>query len=190
MGANFTPKGDIAEWRMIHEFVKDMQPDAIITYETLTTLLGREFPGKNRQPIVKAAQELRQLNERTLVSVHRVGYRVARANEHMKIAKGHQTRARNQVLKAVEVLDATRRDELTTAEAKELDRQAHVAYQLRDAMNSQERRLDSHEEDIEAITNPVQSPPEPDRVEVLTERVDGLSERMQALLEHLETRSS
>lgn len=182
MGA-FQPKGDLAEWRKIYAYAKDRAADSIITYSTISTLLGREFPGGNRQPIARAAQELRQVDNKTLVSSPGKGYRIARANEHVAIAKTHQIRARNQVLKAVEVLDATDRGALNTAESLEHDRASLVAYQMRETLAKQEGDVKERAE----TGIPVVPGSEPrKRVEILEEKVGMLSERMQQLLDKLD----
>lgn len=183
----FAPKGEFAEWRMIYEFVKDLPPDSVITYSTISSLVQREFPGNNRRPITRVCQELRAVNQRTMVSVPTVGYRIARSNEHVVIAKGHQNRARTQIMKAVEVLDATDRDDLTTGETQELDRQSHVAYQIRDAMKAHERRKEKDGKDLQSAS---QGPRIADPVANLTERVDGLSGRMQELLDRIQAPAS
>jgi uncharacterized coiled-coil protein SlyX len=120
----FETSGPVPEWRVIYDHAATVPIDGVITYERLDTLLGRGFRS-DRSPVYRAQKEMLEANRRTLVNVPRVGYRVARANEHAGLAGGQRRKARRAMTKAVRIVDGTDRSRLTSDETRRLDALEH-----------------------------------------------------------------
>lgn len=116
----FQTKSDKAEWKIIHDNLKDLQVGDMITYTELSAILGRSFLA-DRVPWYKAVRQLEKTNGRTMENVKSTGYRVVAANEHEGLCLGRNKKARRQMHRAVEISQSTRRSELNLEEVKRID---------------------------------------------------------------------
>jgi hypothetical protein len=128
--APFLPTGEQAEWKVIYDHLRAQQPGYVVTFEKLDELLGRSFKN-GRGPIYRAQQELEENYSRTLSSVRGQGYRVAQAEEHLTIGLNHSRRARKQLKRGVEVVEAADHSKLTPSM---IDRAEAASYTMSKVM--------------------------------------------------------
>jgi hypothetical protein len=146
----FTPKGDVAEWRLVYDKISGLQPDEIVTVEELEEVLGRPLE-KNRSPIYRAVKEMQRHQSRTLAPVRGVGYRVARADEHLGLALASSDRARNALKRGVAIADSTDRSLLKGDAAQRLDAVAQLATRAVEFLGVMAKQVDEHAKQIEAV---------------------------------------
>jgi hypothetical protein len=92
----FEPIGDQARWRTIHATLCNLNVGDVITFDQMAAVLDLNLPaGKAAlaSAFRRAATEYQLANNRTLISVHGVGYRVAEPREQLTVARGHQRKA-------------------------------------------------------------------------------------------------
>jgi hypothetical protein len=116
----FTPKADRAEWRVVYDEARKLEPGQVLTYQRLSQLLGRDFTA-GRVPVTRAIRELEAADSRTLVCVRGQGYRIAAATEHEHLARQHSARSRRQLDKAAAKARSANRAELSAEQARRLD---------------------------------------------------------------------
>lgn len=99
--APFQPSGDRARWQIVYDELTGQDIGAVVTYETLGTLLQLD-PDADRHAIQmavrRAAKEYLQADKRALDVTPNKGYRIVEAAEHLRLAKGHQRRAGRQLV--------------------------------------------------------------------------------------------
>ena len=117
---NFTPKGDVAEWRMLYDRIRSLDIGGILTYEDMDEILGRDFK-EDRGPIYRCAKELEDNDHRTLAAVRNVGYRIVEPREHAQLATHHHRKSRRQLGKAVGKAASADRSKLTADERQRID---------------------------------------------------------------------
>lgn len=141
MAKAFQPLDDKPEWRKIYdELLDDADYGRVVTYEELTTVLGRRFE-LHRSPIYRARRELGNLRLRWLVAVPKIGYRVIDANEHIHVADDHKHRARRQMTRMLEVARSTDLANLQPAELEFFDRQNRINMALASITMAHEQRI-------------------------------------------------
>lgn len=115
----FETKGEIAQWRMVYDNVRELEVDEMISIEDLELL----YPAARTQrgPVQRAIRELEELHAKTLVPVRGKGYRVAHAREHADLAKRKHRSARRVMKRAVSKARSGDRSQLTPAERQRLD---------------------------------------------------------------------
>lgn len=112
--------------------VKDAQPGTTFSYDDLIAALQ---PGTTKQwtvPMVRSAvygarRRLFKEVQRALIA-NGIGYRVAAAAEHQRVALVHRRKAQRQYQKEALVLTGTRLDELTPTER--ITHEAHLSLTL------------------------------------------------------------
>lgn len=112
MTAPFTPKADVAEWRLIYDVLSGRDVGDVVTHQEMSDALGRSFAA-NRSPFYKAARVWGEKNLRALVPVPGQGYRVVEAIEHEDIARRHHKRSRRALGRsrfAIRTVDRSRLD--------------------------------------------------------------------------------
>ncbi|MFH0917032.1 MAG: hypothetical protein V1912_11400 [bacterium] len=130
MTAQFTPKGDKPEWRMVYDDLLDEALfGAVITYAELDECLGRDFR-TNRAPLYRACTELGEQRKRWLEPVPSIGYRVTEPGDHVRISAGHKRKSRRQLGVAIRVLDATDLSRLTAEALSRWDSQQKTTFTL------------------------------------------------------------
>lgn len=136
----FEVKGEQPEWRLLYERVKGLPVDAVVTYEQLDEALGRSFRD-DRGPLDRAQTELLEANHRVLVNVRNVGYRVARAEEHLSLAQGQRKRARRAVRKGRRIAEGADRGALSVDDRRRLDEFQVNLREQENMLNRTERRV-------------------------------------------------
>lgn len=83
----------------------DATHGAVLTYEQLTVTLGVDAHDRRaRTAIWQVANELLREHRKAVENVRTVGYRVVRANEHVRLSRGQQQRASRRLRRAVQVV--------------------------------------------------------------------------------------
>lgn len=97
MSAPFQPVGDRARWQVLYELLCSTNIGQVLTYEAMAGALGISA-GRDRAlirtAIGRAAEELELVDHRAIEAVRNEGYRVVEAIEHLRLARGHQKRAK------------------------------------------------------------------------------------------------
>lgn len=117
--------------QVIVGLVAGSDPGRVFCYEELAAALNvgatKQFQTSDVQAAVrKAMPSLGRLHKRTMHSVPGVGYRLAKADEHMGLAVCRQTKAARQLKRGLEILRDTRLDEIKDPQA----RLAHEGHML------------------------------------------------------------
>lgn len=136
------PKGT-PRWQIIVPLFEGQSPDAVITIEDLTNSTGfTERQIRTSMPRVRSV--LLDTEQRELIAVPGIGYRVAAAREHLDIAERLRDGAHKKIRRAKASLDGTRLDELSKDEREAWRKTAETV-----AMH--ERILAQHAERLEAL---------------------------------------
>lgn len=120
MTAPFEVVGAEPRWQIIYKLAAGQPVGATITYQQLTAALGVNFT-ENRGGLAKAVKVLERTEQRTLVCVTNIGYRIAAATEHEGLARNRQRRSRRQIDRAVSLAANVHKDELDPEQAKRLE---------------------------------------------------------------------
>lgn len=145
MTALFTPKGDVAEWRMVADALDALDIGDVLTYDDLTTLLDRDFIA-NRKPIYAATEWLERERHRTVDNVANVGYRIVEATEHLDLGKRHHKKARRQMRRTISRLASADRNQLDAEQVAKIDAIENTVRQQADVI----RRIDKRVSRVEA----------------------------------------
>jgi len=103
--------------RVVFELVQDAEPETLFPFEELMAALqdGLDAPVR-RDRVYRAVsagnKTLQRERKRTLAPVQGVGYRIARADEHLSLAIIKKSRAETQIKDGIELLRNVRLDEL------------------------------------------------------------------------------
>lgn len=170
MSELFTPKGTVAEWRMVYEKAVALNEGDVITYADLSDLLDRDFLA-DRNPVYRATEELEVSDHRTLSCVRGVGYRIAAANEHERLARGHHKRSRKQLRKAVSKAASADRSKLTPDERQRIDGLEMSLRQHADMIRRLDARTAKQADELKALRREKDGD-----VAQLSERVDRLAD--------------
>lgn len=117
----FDIKGDRAQWRTIFEHIASMNIGDVVIYEQLAGLLPDAPEPSVRSAFRRAVQECELELKRTFANVRGVGYKMAAANEHERLARGHHTRAKRQLKTAKRKAGSADRSLLTREERARID---------------------------------------------------------------------
>lgn len=171
----FKPKGDVAEWRVVYDHLTSLDVGAVVTYEELSGLLGRDFLAA-RGPFHKANQALLGSHKRGMVNVKNEGYRVVTAAEHEDVARNQHRFAKRRLRKSKHWLANTDRSELAPEAVERFDRLEHSL----DRQIDFTRRLDRRVARVEKALNASRS----EMAEQASETADRLTRLTEALKRH------
>lgn len=110
--APFEPKGDVARWVPIYEFLQGLGPGDFVSYSTLSDLAGVDIQ-YDRSAFRQAEKKLLEENQRALQVERGEGYRVMYAHEHAKKAQDKTREASRRVQSAIRILTNTDQNDLT-----------------------------------------------------------------------------
>jgi len=127
--------------QVILDAVKGGEPGRVYTYQELADVLskgtGRSYTIQDVQGIVRqAGPRLSKEQARALQNVATVGYRLAHAGEHCKLALIHTRKSEVQLHRGFELLSNVRMDEMDANQ-----RQAHEGHLLITAALYQNQRM-------------------------------------------------
>lgn len=154
---------------MVYDAIRTFPPGRIVSYDELTGILGRDCRS-HRHYLDRLLVELVK-DRKTLVNMRNVGYRVARADEHVGLAHNHRRRARRQLFKGMRRLDATDVSKLPPEQARAVEnlriRMSRIEQTVR-ALNERQQDLETRQEQNEVSAAEV------------SERVAGLTQQLRA----------
>lgn len=145
----FEPKGDVARWVPVYEFLRDMEPGDVATYQKLSELAGVDIK-LDRSPVKRANKELLDKYQRALVNVRSVGYRVMHASEHGTEARDQTKKADRRIKHAIDLLNKADRNHLTPQQSTLFDAQAGALQAVQDMTKRLTRRQDNLEKALDA----------------------------------------
>lgn len=117
----FQPKADVAQWRQVYERLASMKVGDVVTHEQLERMLPGAGDGSIKSAFYRAVQECETELHRTFASVRGVGYRMAEAREHERLAADHHRRARRQLKRSKRKVTSADRSQLTREERARFD---------------------------------------------------------------------
>lgn len=144
----FAPAGHTARWRILYGLLTELDPGETLTYEAMAEALDLDphrDRAKIRSAITRAAAEHEVEDKRALQVVPNVGYRVADAGEHIRLARDHQRKSSRSLERGhskVVNLDRTRLDPAT----RKLAELIGLAFQAQQDFN---RRFDVRQQNLE-----------------------------------------
>lgn len=115
---------DAPRWTRVAEVLQVADYDETITYVTLADVLGLVIPlqlERVQSLTREASRHVLRTHRRAIEAVPRVGYRIVRPREQLRLAHGHQTRAQNQLTKGTDVVTFVDRGQLEPGECSALD---------------------------------------------------------------------
>lgn len=176
----FEPRGERAEWRIVYDRLKTLAIDQVISYETLSELLGRPFRD-DRAPLYRAMRELETQDKRTLENVRCRGYRVVHPTEHEKLATAHVRKSHRQLTKAKGRVDSADRTGLDQETRRRLDAKSVNLGAVHQMVLRLNRKVSEHDEELAKIRSRVKTDRRENQEDLaaLSERVDAVA----ALLE-------
>ena len=120
------------------------QPGDTITYDDLRAAFpaGDFDPNRDRGAILRHRDIMLREQQRAIVAVPTVGYRVIRAEEHWDLAQTHRLSARRKASKSARVARNFRRGEVSPEGAAKLDRMAERMGELERRLTRQERKTE------------------------------------------------
>lgn len=92
----FKPLGNVARWKLAFEVLFNTRPGDQVTFEQVGHALELD-PRKDRHTIQMAVRDAAKVLEeehyRAIRSIRNVGWRICEPQEHLELARKHQTRA-------------------------------------------------------------------------------------------------
>lgn len=145
----FQPSNGVqAVWVPIYQYLRTLGYGNVVAYSKFDELLGRDTRS-DRQPIYRAMRELEKHDHRTLVSIPRVGYGIARPDQHRSQAEKHRKRSYRQVGKARAKIRSAPRELLPEQELRWLDETEIRLAQLESGLRRTNRRVSMLEKKVE-----------------------------------------
>jgi predicted nucleic acid-binding Zn-ribbon protein len=136
----FTPKGAEAVWKPLYRFLRDMEYGTVVPYSNLDEILGRDSR-EDRAPIYQAMREMERHDHRTLRNIPKVGYAIAKPEEHRSESEKHRKRSYRQVKKARDKLASAPRELLPQDELRWIDEAEIRLSQLEMGLRYTNRRV-------------------------------------------------
>jgi hypothetical protein len=96
-----------AAWRPLYEHARLLDYGVEIDYSTIEDILDFDIRDRGRWVVTRTDRELQRHDQKALLNVRRVGYRIALPAEHEMLIRQRQRRSRRQVHKGVQVGRAT-----------------------------------------------------------------------------------
>ena len=177
---NFQTKGEVAQWRMVYDVVKDLEVGAHVTYATLGRALGMD-PVKQRNQIRSvlrnARKHLLRDQNKAMEAVRGTGYRVVAPNEHLRLAQGEQRKASKALVRGTETVVHVDMNALTEGEKA-------IILTVRNAFAIQQEHMKRHdirqarlERVIEGVSQKQNASAE--QLEKLQQRLDELEKKLE-----------
>ncbi len=142
--------------QVIYDLLQDAEPESLFTYDALERVLSEGLTEPvSRDRIYRAAsagnRTLLKSKQRCLRVVRGTGYRVARADEHLEVARTFETSAQRKIRRGLDVLRDTRIDELTPTQRSIHEGHLLITAGLYQAVQAVSRRQDQQEQVIQGI---------------------------------------
>jgi hypothetical protein len=154
MMAPFQTKREKPQWEYAYDLFAIAERGQVVTYEELGEALQFNHVGNRsriQQAVHQAVKRLEAGEKKTLEAIPNVGYRVVPANEHVRVAKKHQSRVVKATKRGLSTTLNVDFNELTEIE-KALVLVANRAFALQ---YEQIRRLDIRQRRLETKVDQV-----------------------------------
>jgi hypothetical protein len=178
----FEPLGSEARWRIIYALIQRKEVDQVITYAEMGDALELH-PKDDRHTIQmamrRAAVESEREDKRALEVVRNQGYRIVHAEEHLRLARGQQTKAGRALIRGQSKVENVDLNGMDPNIRKAFDVMATAFSMQADMM----RRLSGRQADLEKVVNEVQK-----RGDERGKRTEAEVAELRARLELLETK--
>jgi len=145
--------------QVVIDLVKEATPGTIFAYEKIADALSdgtdRQFDVPAvRYSVLGAVSMLEKLHKRTLLNVRSIGYKLARAEEHMLIAGVRSDRANRQLRKGLSTLTHVKWDEMDDNTRRAHEGQLLIMSAFYQQNVAMDRRMRKMEETIKALVTP------------------------------------
>ena len=149
----FEPIGELARWRMLVPLFLAVERGETVPYEDLAKELDLDPADRKpiRAAVRQAGMKLLREHDRSLVAVRGVGYRVARADEHVDLAGRHQRKSRRSLVRARDQVEHVDLSELS----EEGRRLAHAVARALTWQQQQIRKLDIRQKNLEDVVESI-----------------------------------
>jgi hypothetical protein len=107
----------------------------LFTYGTLSDVMRLDSK-QYRYAILAVGKQLEREAQRTLACERSIGYRVALPNEHVELGQKQEISGHRKLRRAMQVVNATKKEELSPSEWHRLDAYRTVLLAQRDALMS------------------------------------------------------
>jgi alkylated DNA nucleotide flippase Atl1 len=139
--------------QVLLDLVKAAEPGRVFTYDEIAEALGteteRSYSREAVQAIVASAySRLLKEQQRALYNVRELGYRVAHANEHSRLAMTRKHRADVQMLRGLQTLENVRTEEMDPQSRQSHEGMLMVVGAMYQNQRAMDRRLRAVEEAI------------------------------------------
>lgn len=134
----FQPAGHVAKWRPLADVLAKVTEGDVLTYQEIQARTGMSLTQVHAH-ILRATRELEITAQRTVVNIPGVGYRIAAAGEHERLAKRQLRLGKRRVRRAVELIDAANLEDLDVTERRRLEGLAEHAANIAHAQNRRPR---------------------------------------------------
>jgi hypothetical protein len=143
--------------QVVYEIISRAEPATVITFEVIQNALaeGLDHPVDRQRASAAMRQANRTLlreNQRTVVAVRRVGYRVINASEHRSVAIVRKERAGRQLRDGLMVMKQCRLDEMTENERKMHEGTTLMMSAVVSAVDYLDHKQRKQQKAIEALT--------------------------------------
>lgn len=170
----FETIGDRPQWQVIYRRLASMQIGEVIKHVELAGLLPDAPTTSVGSAFRRAVRECEDELKRTFTSVRGIGYAMAAAADHERLARGHHRRAKRQLKTAKRKATSADRSLLTREERARVDAiELNLSRQI-EMTSRLESRVSRVENDLKAARREASTDSA-----VLSERVDRLTELLE-----------
>lgn len=145
----FQPKGERAQWRIIHEMLERLDVGDTLTYEQIKDALDVDDINRVRGAVRQAAKVWGEERHRAIAPVYRVGYRVVGAAEHELLARSQHRRSRRALNRGRAFLRDADRSQLSPADRARFDRMEFDLSRQADMIKRIDTRQDNMQRALE-----------------------------------------
>lgn len=140
----------MSDREVIFDLVKDAEPGQSFTYDEFLDALKKDTARRititNVYLAARAANKsLLARNQRCLMNVPGMGYRIAQSEEHLPLARRREDKASRQIRQGVEILKHCKLEELTPTQRALHQGQLLVLSGLYTNLQSMNKRVNDHE---------------------------------------------
>lgn len=166
--------GDRPQWQVVYARLAGMRIGDVIKHVELAELLPEAPMSSVYSAFRRAVRECEDELRRTFTSVRGVGYAMAAAADHERLARGHHRRAKRQLKTAKRKATSADRSLLTREERARIDAvELNLSRQI-EMTSRLESRVSRVENDLKAARREASTD-----AAVLSERVDRLAELLE-----------
>jgi hypothetical protein len=174
----FQPAGAEARWRIIYALIQEKNVDDVITYDEMGEALELD-PVDDRHTIQmamrRAARQSETEDKRALEPVRNRGYRIVHTEEHLRLARGQQTKASRALVRGQSKVENVDLNGVDPQVRRAFDVMATAFSMQADMM----RRLSGRQADLEKAITETKQRGERSEADIaeLRDRLDRLEER-------------